>query len=78
MGAALGCVTLSVKLCGEVYKVLNTPVDEDLEGDDVEGQVFVMMCCLDYKQTSNPLSCTIDGKTRGDPDALFSGTLRVS
>jgi len=62
MGAALGCVTLSVKLCGEVYKVLNTPVDEDLEGDDVEGQVFVMMCCLDYKQTSNPLSCTIDGK----------------
>jgi len=62
MGQALGCLVLSVKLCGEVYKALNTPVEEDLAADDTEGQVFALICALDYKQTSNPLSCSIDGR----------------
>uniref|UniRef100_A0A7S2QCE7 Peptidase C14 caspase domain-containing protein n=1 Tax=Zooxanthella nutricula TaxID=1333877 RepID=A0A7S2QCE7_9DINO len=65
MGAAvalMGCVETAVTLCGEVYHKVNERVSEDLEGDDVEGEVFVLICALDYKMTSNPLSCSIDGK----------------
>lgn len=26
-----------------------------------EGEIFVVLCALDYKQTRNPLTCTVDG-----------------
>jgi hypothetical protein len=53
-----------VRLCGEIYKATNQPVDEDpaYEDDDAAGEVYVLVCALDYKRTKNPLSCTADGK----------------
>jgi len=59
-----GCTYLAVKVCNEIYKATNEPVNEekDYDDDDKEGEVYVLMCALDYKLTSNPLSCSIDGK----------------
>jgi len=67
MGAAIsaiGCVVTAVKICGEIYKATNQPVDEepDYDDDGATGQVYVLICALDYKRTSNPLSCSIDGQ----------------
>lgn len=68
MGAvlsAVGCAVTAVKVCGEIYKATNQPVDEDPDYDDdgkTSGEVYVLICALDYKRTNNPLSCSIDGQ----------------
>lgn len=65
-GMGTACMKVALDEAGEqftkqLFKALNTPVAEDIEGDDSQGRVFVMTCCLDYKATENPLTCTIDG-----------------
>mmetsp|Transcript_49341 Transcript_49341/g.104962 ORF Transcript_49341/g.104962 Transcript_49341/m.104962 type:complete len:296 (+) Transcript_49341:107-994(+) len=68
MGAALqvlGCIQTAVQLCNEVYKVVNEPVSEEeayLDEGRETGEIYVLICALDYKRTSNPLTCTIDGQ----------------
>lgn len=67
MGAAL-CTYITVQICKQVLKVTNEPVDDTPAYDDSapaaggSGEVYVVICALDYKQTSNPLSCSIDGR----------------
>uniref|UniRef100_A0A7S4RGN1 Peptidase C14 caspase domain-containing protein n=1 Tax=Alexandrium monilatum TaxID=311494 RepID=A0A7S4RGN1_9DINO len=62
------CMYIAVQICQQVLKVTNEHVDETPAYDDTapaaggDGQVFVVICALDYKQTSNPLTCSIDGR----------------
>mmetsp|Transcript_52379 Transcript_52379/g.152254 ORF Transcript_52379/g.152254 Transcript_52379/m.152254 type:complete len:300 (+) Transcript_52379:72-971(+) len=71
MGAAMGgalCTFITVQICKQVFKVTNEHVDDTPAYDDSapnaggSGQVYVVICALDYKQTSNPLTCSIDGR----------------
>lgn len=67
MGAAL-CTYITIQICKQVLKVTNEHVDDTPAYDDSapvaggSGDVYVVICALDYKQTSNPLSCSIDGR----------------
>lgn len=52
---------------GVPRKNLPVPVDRDPEfsrgapRSSGEGEIFVVLCALDYKLTNNPLTCTVDG-----------------
>eukprot|EP00421_Protoceratium_reticulatum_P067687 CAMPEP_0168419094 /NCGR_PEP_ID=MMETSP0228-20121227/32094_1 /TAXON_ID=133427 /ORGANISM="Protoceratium reticulatum, Strain CCCM 535 (=CCMP 1889)" /LENGTH=299 /DNA_ID=CAMNT_0008432971 /DNA_START=14 /DNA_END=913 /DNA_ORIENTATION=+ len=70
MGAAIAplCIFVTVQICKQVLKVTNTPVadtpayDEPAPAAGGSGEVYVVITALDYKQTSNPLTCSIDGR----------------
>mmetsp|Transcript_754 Transcript_754/g.2202 ORF Transcript_754/g.2202 Transcript_754/m.2202 type:complete len:288 (+) Transcript_754:112-975(+) len=63
MGAAFGCTT-----CGAVFGRRNQEVPEDPDYDDPApavggpGAIFMVICTLDYKNTTAPLSCSVDGR----------------
>lgn len=66
--AAVGCLITSVKMCNEIYKTVNQPIEDEenafsQNGSSEEpGEVHVLIFALDYKRTQNPLSCSIDGR----------------
>mmetsp|Transcript_89669 Transcript_89669/g.278553 ORF Transcript_89669/g.278553 Transcript_89669/m.278553 type:complete len:301 (+) Transcript_89669:82-984(+) len=71
MGAAIAgqiCLFITIELCKQALKVTNEPVDDSSAYDEPApaaggaGQVFVLITALDYKQTSNALTCSIDGR----------------
>lgn len=63
--AAAGCLMTAVKICGEVYRAKNQPIDDDaneFEDEEASGETYVLICALDYKKTGNALTCSIDGR----------------
>lgn len=68
---AEACLSLGVYLCCEVclsgaFKTVNQPLedsDDDFDEEEAENaNVFLVICALDYRKTSNPLTCSIDGQ----------------
>lgn len=44
------------------HKIVDSPVDDE-DGDfETGGIVHMVICAMDYKQTQNQLTCTIDGR----------------
>lgn len=54
-----------VKACDVATKIyMNVPVNGDYNADlsHNDGEVHLLICALDYKQTDNSLTCSLDGK----------------
>lgn len=54
--------------CGKAMKATNQPVKSanNYKRPASDGEVHIIICALDYKQTSNPLTCTFDGNNMQD------------
>jgi hypothetical protein len=47
-------------VCSPGVHAENSPVADGAPAHDITGEVRLLMTAMDYKQTSNPLTCTID------------------
>lgn len=62
------CLFITIQVCKQVLEVKNQHVDDTASYDEPapaaggSGNTFVLICALDYKNTSNPLTCSIDGR----------------
>lgn len=61
-------LTIVTEVCKQAFTATNTPVPDHPEYDEPapaaggSGNIFVLIMALDYKQTNNPLTCSIDGR----------------
>jgi len=71
MGAQVAgqiCLFIVTEICKQAFKATNTPVPDHNDFDEPapaaggDGNIYVLILALDYKATSNPLTCSIDGR----------------